>query len=46
VIVCKFGNLREDEQDQGIEDTEPRSLASVIVAVSKCGRQKASGAVV
>ena len=46
LIACRFGNNREDEQDQGIEDTVPRSLASVIVAVSKCGRQKASGAVV
>ena len=45
VIVCRFGNIRDDEQDEKIEDAAPRSLASVIAAVSKCVRQKSSGVI-
>ncbi|HSQ19442.1 MAG TPA: AI-2E family transporter, partial [Blastocatellia bacterium] len=45
VIVCRFGNIQDDEQDEKIEDTAPRTLASIIAAVSKCVRQKSSATI-
>jgi hypothetical protein len=42
VIVCRFGNIQDDQQEEKIEDTAPRTLAKVIAAVSNRVRQTSS----